>query len=402
LYRNPTRIENLNASRQYKKGYNDLHSSYTTATQRVEHPKFQMSLQSAEPYSSHPHSYRYGKLPMFLPNKHSREFREEKSPQRPSSRDLYYVDSKTDSRRDAIGRRKKLHQQQEQQRASKSSGHSKKSPRQKRDLRITNQSKLTLAGRYNTKINHQTRPGRVGWYNCLPEVTEQAIGFRTHVFSTSPFRPNSSKIHHEVGIKNCESRRLHQTNQSTGSSTIIIGSSTFNVDSDLGNDGSSTARRYRLSVGLEDCNSNNNDFSNYEEINDRYNLSTTSESLIEGPKSNIPQSHKSGTNIMVSGILSITPKKVILYECKKKQTFTMRLPIQNKSNGCLAHLDPSDIEVYQHNVFAKLISHPTLLAPKMSAMFVLQVCGIGGDGYVSITFMGKELCRIVLHGNREK
>ena len=208
-------------------------------------------------------------------------------------------------------------------------------------------------------------------------------------------------------------------------------------------DGSSTARRYRASVGIEDFNCGGggggggggneppldasvlpsttanglasksvsfdanalvDDTEEYEE-EAGFDLPTPrkiSQARMTSPRTMAPRPESSlqPCYTMVPGILKFTPNKVILQDAKKHQTFTLRLPIKNRTNACLAHISPDQIQLKTHNVFAKLISHPTLLAPKIVAMFVLQVVGIGGDGQVKICFMGKELCRIDVFGEK--
>ena len=443
LYRNPTRIENLNASKNYKRGFNDLHSTYTTSTQRVQHAVSPRSIQATEPFEEHPASYKYGGLPMFLPNRHSRDFREEKNvPERPSSTACYYVNSHKDTRVDSMRRKRTSHrntlERRQQQRpppsrASTSLGfrNGLKSPRRKRDLRLIHRATTPN----HCRINLKTRPGRSGWYSSLPETAESAIGHRTHVLATVPYRPRTSL------------QRRHRTQQTEPgvheSGTVTIGTSVFQIDSlQSGFDGSSTARRYRASVGIEDFNCGGggggdgeqeplldasalpsttanglalksvsfdanalvDDMEEYEE-DAGFDLPTprkTSPARMTSPRTMTPRPESSlqPSYAMVPGILKITPNKVALLDAKKHQTFTLRLPIKNCTNACLAHISPDQIQLKTHNVFAKLISHPTLLAPKMVAMFVLQVVGIGGDGRVMICFMGKELCRIDVFGEK--
>lgn len=68
------------------------------------------------------------------------------------------------------------------------------------------------------------------------------------------------------------------------------------------------------------------------------------------------------------------------------------------TNSVMAHIQPNQMKLEAHNAFAELCSFPTLLAPKMSAMLVFQVCGIGGNGHVNLSFMGQEMCRINVQG----
>ena len=123
---------------------------------------------------------------------------------------------------------------------------------------------------------------------------------------------------------------------------------------------------------------------------------------MDGNKTNTKSSDNGSHYPMIPGVLRISPNKVYLDGANIGQTFTVRLPITNHTNACLAHIKPGAIEMKAHNVFAELISHPTLLAPKMVAVCVQQVCGIGGDGKVELSFMGKKLCVVYLHGEKLK
>ena len=125
-------------------------------------------------------------------------------------------------------------------------------------------------------------------------------------------------------------------------------------------------------------------------------------SEMDGDKMNAKSSDSGSHYPMIPGVLRISPNKVYLDGANIGQTFTVRLPITNHTNACLARIKPGAIEMKAHNVFAELISHPTLLAPKMCSVCVLQVCGIGGDGKVELSFMGKTLCVVYLHGEKLK
>ena len=337
LYRNPVRIETLNASANFK-----LPGSSTFNTSpRCNVEKFKPHLSIQTPYDPHPHSYKHGSLPMFLPNRHTRQFRKKRSPKPPPSTTTNVCLSRTDTMREARGRRSRKRQQQQHHHRRL------KQPRSNTPL---------------CTINLQTRPGKVGWYNSLPETTDQAISHRTKVLHTNPYRPRSSL---QPSRKSTEIDATTRLNRST----------LLTLAPDL--DNSTTARRYRSSVGAGDMTA----------------------AITPRPDSAAHTARPRNHNVvMVPGILRITPSTIILDHAERNKTFTLRLPIKNNSNACLAHIDPENIVMQKTNCFAELISHPTLLAPKMVALFVVEICGIGGSGKVVLSFMGTELCTIVVHG----
>ena len=361
------RIETITASSNFK---DDDHLRFDTYHGHSEKPH-PITIQAAEPYTEHPHSYRHGTLPTFIPNRHARHFRKKNRQQRAPSRDgisTYMVSSCDDSIREAIGRRSRS------------------------QSRSRNQVSKVNAGR--CRIDTNARPGRGQWYDVLPQTTECAIGVKTHVFATAPFRPRSTA--HTTSDKG-QAPHTHKnelTNvgsllRSTAGGSVLIGTSVIDLDA---TDGSSTARRYRKSVNTR---------SNTDLLLGKSNKSNNSNNSNNSNSSGGAHTHEeSYPMVMVPGVLQISPKTVHLDDACIGQSMTVRLPMTNHTKSCLCHIRPGQIEMTAHNVFAELLSHPTLLAPKMVAICVLQVCGIGGDGHVILSFMGQELCRVYLHGKK--
>jgi len=282
MIRCPNRIETINATQNYKnsqlKGI-----PFNTSPRPLRQP-FETRLQCSQPFESHPHSYKHGTLPLFLPDRHSRHFRKKIS--LPRSRELYVVKSSRASSR--LSRR-------------------------------SHTSTPTMC-----KVDRDARPGRRQWYTDLPTTAASVIGAKTHVFATKPHRPRSTAI--TTGRKNQSPRRpatsLATPRNRDGIVSGCVGRDTReSILTDTVNilDGSSTARRYRKSVGCcdldDDCSGT---------------LSTMSSSLLfnnnagsGNATAGVATRNLTGAHPMIPSILRIRPKTVFLDGATVGQSFTV-------------------------------------------------------------------------------
>ena len=285
MIRCPNRIETINATQNYKKSQSKGIPFNTSP--RPLRQRFETRLSCSQPFESHPHSYKYGTLPLFLPDRHSRHFRKKKKRiSLPRSRELYVVKSSRASSR--LRRR-------------------------------SHTSEPTIC-----KIDRDARPGRGQWYTDLPTTAASVIGAKTHVFATKPHRPRSTAI--TTGRKNQSPRRpatsLATPRNRDGIVRGCVGRHTReSVLTDTVNilDGSSTARRYRKSCNIRDLD---DDCSGT--------LSTISSSLLFNSNAGsgnatagVTTRNLTGAHPMIPSILRIRPKTVFLDGATVGQSFTV-------------------------------------------------------------------------------